>query len=365
MKFSAPREAILKPLQTVVGVVERRQTMPILSNVLLVVRDGKLSVTATDLEVEMVAEAEVDSQADGEITVPGRKLHDICRALPDTAKVDVSLSGERLTIKAGRSRFTLTTLRATDFPTVEEITAKQTVHVSRKDLRRLVAKTHFSMAQQDVRYYLNGLLLETEKRTLRAVATDGHRLALSEIELATAVSRDEQIIVPRKGVLELSRLLEGDGDVELSLGTNHIRVHLDGIRLTSKLIDGRFPEYARVIPNDPKNVIKADRDLFRHALQRTAILSNEKYRGVRLELSANNVVLQANNPEQEEAVETLEVEYTGEAMEIGFNVNYLLDALGAVDTEQVELGVTDGNSSCLIREPGGDGTKFVVMPMRL
>jgi DNA polymerase-3 subunit beta len=365
MKFSAAREAILKPVQTVIGVVERRQTMPILSNVLLTVRGGKLSVTATDLEVEMVAEGDVDGQADGEITVPGRKLHDICRALPDGAKIDIALSGERLTVKAGRSRFTLSTLRATDFPTVEEIAAKQTLRVSKKDLRRLVDKTHFSMAQQDVRYYLNGLLLETEKRTLRAVATDGHRLALSEIELSAPAGRDEQIIVPRKGVLELNRLLEGDGEVELSFGTNHIRIALDGTRLTSKLIDGRFPEYGRVIPNEPRNVIKADRDLLRHALQRTAILSNEKYRGVRLELSPNSVILQANNPEQEEAVETLEVEYSGDSMEIGFNVNYLLDALSAVDGEQVEFGVTDANSSCLIREPGGGGTKFVVMPMRL
>jgi DNA polymerase-3 subunit beta len=212
---------------------------------------------------------------------------------------------------------------------------------------------------------LNGLLLETDKKRLRAVATDGHRLALSEIELVGAATRDEQLIVPRKGVLELSRLLEGDGEVQVALGANHIRVQLDGIRLTSKLIDGRFPEYSRVVPAQPKNVIKADRNLFRQALQRTAILSNEKYRGVRLELSPNSVVVQANNPEQEEAVETLEVEYGGEAMEIGFNVNYLLDALAAVDSEQVEFGVTDANSSCLIREPGTDGTKFVVMPMRL
>jgi DNA polymerase-3 subunit beta len=259
----------------------------------------------------------------------------------------------------------LSTLRAADFPTVEEIAAKQTLRLTRKDLRRLVDKTHFSMAQQDVRYYLNGLLLETERKKLRAVATDGHRLALSEIELEGAATRDEQLIVPRKGVLELNRLLEGDGDVEIGLGANHIRVQLDGIRLTSKLIDGRFPEYGRVIPNQPRNVITADRNLLRQALQRTAILSNEKYRGVRLELSSNSVVLQANNPEQEEAVETVEVDYGGEPMEIGFNVNYLLDALAAVDSEQVEFGVTDGNSSCLIREPGGNGTKFVVMPMRL
>lgn len=365
MKLSAARETVLKPLQTVVGVVERRQTMPILSNVLLTAEGSRLAITATDLEVEMVAEAEVKVEAKGEITVPGRKLHDIFRALPEASTVEMNLSGDRLTVKAGRSRFTLSTLRAADFPTVDEIAAKQTLRLKRGDLRRLVEKTHFSMAQQDVRYYLNGLLLETEKKRLRAVATDGHRLALSEVDLLGAATRDEQLIVPRKGVLELSRLLEGDGEVELALGANHIRVQLDGIRLTSKLIDGRFPEYGRVVPNQPKNVIKADRNLFRQALQRTAILSNEKYRGVRLELSPNNVVLQANNPEQEEAVETLEVEYSGDTMEIGFNVNYLLDALAAVDSEQVEFGVTDANSSCLIREPGGDSTKFVVMPMRL
>jgi DNA polymerase III subunit beta len=365
MKFSAARETLLKPLQTVVGVVERRQTMPILSNVLLSTQGTKLSITATDLEVEMVAEAEVKGEGNGEITVPGRKLHDIFRALPEGSAVELNLNGDRLTVKAGRSRFTLSTLRAADFPTIDEIGAKQTLRLNSGDLRRLVEKTHFSMAQQDVRYYLNGLLLETEKKRLRAVATDGHRLALSEVDLLAAASRDEQLIVPRKGVLELSRLLDGDGEVQIALGANHIRVQLDGIRLTSKLIDGRFPEYGRVVPAQPKNVIKADRNLFRQALQRTAILSNEKYRGVRLELSANSVVLQANNPEQEEAVETLEVEYGGDAMEIGFNVNYLLDALAAVESEQVEFGVTDANSSCLIREPGGDRTKFVVMPMRL
>ncbi len=365
MKFSAARETLLKPLQTVVGVVERRQTMPILSNVLLSLQGSKLSITATDLEVEMVAEAEVKGDGTGDITVPGRKLHDIFRALPEESSVEINLNGDRLTVKAGRSRFTLSTLRAADFPTIDEIGAKQTLRLNRGDLRRLVEKTHFSMAQQDVRYYLNGLLLETEKKRLRAVATDGHRLALSEVELLGAATRDEQLIVPRKGVLELSRLLDGDGEVQLALGANHIRVQLEGIRLTSKLIDGRFPEYARVVPNQPKNVIKADRNLFRQALQRTAILSNEKYRGVRLELSPNSVILQANNPEQEEAVETLEVEYSGDAMEIGFNVNYLLDALAAVDSEQVEFGVTDSNSSCLIREPGSDHSKFVVMPMRL
>ncbi len=365
MKFSATREEILKPLQTVVGVVERRQTMPILSNVLLSVMDGTLAMTATDLEVEMVAKAAVKVETGGEITIPGRKLHDICRAVPEGATVELSLSGERVTVKAGRSRFTLSTLRAADFPTVEEIAAKQSLQVGRSELKRLIEKTHFSMAQQDVRYYLNGLLLETERKKLRAVATDGHRLALSEIELGKAATHEEQLIVPRKGVLELNRLLDGDGEVEIVLGGNHIRVQIDGIRLTSKLIDGRFPEYGRVIPAKPRHLMIADRELLRQALQRTAILSNEKFRGVRLELSSNSVILQANNPEQEEAVESLEVDYTGEPLEIGFNVNYLLDALAAVDSAQVEFGVTDANSSCLIREPGKDDTKFVVMPMRL
>src|SRR5690606_29292940 len=282
MKFSAPRETVLKPLQAVIGVVERKQTMPILSNVLLVVRDGVLSVTATDLEVELVAEAGVDDAVDGEITVPGRKLHDIFRALPDGARVEASLSGERVTVKAGRSRFVLSTLRAADFPTVDEIDQQQTLTMEAKALKRLLDKTHFSMAQQDVRYYLNGLLLETNGERLRGVATDGHRLALADVPLEAPASRNDQQIVPRKGVLELARLLGDEGNVTLTLGKNHVRVVIDGLRLTSKLIDGRFPDYARVIPASPENVVTADRQALRQALQRASILSNEKYRGVRL-----------------------------------------------------------------------------------
>jgi len=364
MKFSAPREVILKPLQSVIGVVERKQTMPILSNVLLVVRDGVLSVTATDLEVELVAEASVDDAVDGEITVPGRKLHDIVRALPDGARVEATLSGERMTVKAGRSRFTLSTLRAADFPTIEDVAGQQTLEIEAKTLKHLLEKTHFSMAQQDVRYYLNGLLLETNGARLRGVATDGHRLALAEVALASPARHNEQQIVPRKGVLELNRLLGDEGQVNLTLGKNHVRLTLDGLRMTSKLIDGRFPDYMRVIPTSPPNVVTADRQLLRQALQRAAILSNEKYRGVRLTFDATSVVVEANNPEQEEAVETVEVDYSGMPMEIGFNVNYLLDALGAVDGERVRIGMTDANSSCLIT--GDDETtKFVVMPMRL
>ncbi|MGH8192914.1 MAG: DNA polymerase III subunit beta [Woeseiaceae bacterium] len=369
MKLTAGREALLKPLQAVIGVVERRQTMPILANVLLVAKKGKVSITATDLEVELVASMEADVSGSGEVTVPGRKLLDICRALPENAEVLISLSGEKLTLRSGKSRFSLTTLPAAEFPTVEDIKSGSPLQLPQASLARLLEKTHFSMAQQDVRYYLNGLLLETGSQHLRAVATDGHRLALCQVELDNAKKLDlesgKQVIVPRKGVLELQRLMTGEGQLSLELGSNHIRIQLDGIRFTSKLIDGRFPDYERVIPQVSGNALTADRQLFRGALQRTAILSNEKYRGIRLVIKNNNVVLQAHNPEQEEAEEELEVVYDGDDIEIGFNVNYLLDALGAIESDSVSLAVVDGNSSCLLREPGNDNCKYVVMPMRL
>ncbi len=364
MKLSAARDVLVKPLQAVIGVVERRQTMPILSNVLLVARNGELSVTATDLEVELVASAEVDVENGGEITVSGRKLLDICKALPEGAKVDIHLSGEKLGVRSGRSKFSLATLPAAEFPTVEDIKAGQTISVAQSVLGKLIEKTHFSMAQQDVRYYLNGMLLETRGKHLRAVATDGHRLALCQAELDGGIV-EQQVIVPRKGVLELQRLMSGEGDLDIQLGSNHVRIQLDGIRFTSKLIDGRFPEYERVIPQESSNQLTADKETLRSALHRTAILSNEKYRGIRLVIRDSGVVLQAHNPEQEEAEEEVEVEYSGDDIEIGFNVNYLLDAIGAVNGDEVTLSVVDSNSSCLVREPGNDDAKFVVMPMRL
>jgi len=365
MKFTAAREALLKPLQAVIGVVERRQTMPILSNVLIVARAGRLAVTATDLEVELVAETEVETESEGEITVSGRKLLDICRALPEGSVVKVSLSGEKLSVRSGRSKFNLVTLPAAEFPVVEDIQAGQRITVSQESLGRLIEKTHFSMAQQDVRYYLNGMLLEAGGAYLRAVATDGHRLALCQADLGSEKFDEQQVIVPRKGVMELQRLMSGEGQLNIELGSNHIRIQLDGIRFTSKLIDGRFPEYDRVIPKESANELKADRGEFKSALQRTAILSNEKYRGIRLVIRDSGVVLQAHNPEQEEAEEELAVEYSGEDIEIGFNVNYLLDALGAVEGDDVTLSVQDSNSSCLIRQPGNEDCTFVVMPMRL
>src|SRR5450432_2207029 len=365
MKLTAEREKLLAPLQAVIGVVERRQTMPVLANVLLGVAKGQLSITATDLEVELVAATEVTVQDSGDITVPGRKFLDILRALPEKVVVSVGLEGEKIVIKAGRSRFSLSTLPATDFPVIDDINAQQTVQLPRKELLRLLEKTHFSMAQQDVRYYLNGMLLEIDGLTLRAVATDGHRLALCEAALAVKAKTSQQVIVPRKGVLELQRILTDEGTADLAIGTNHVRAQIGDVRFTSKLIDGRFPEYSRVIPAAPPTLIKADRDALRQALQRTAILSNEKYRGIRITVKKKIVTVQAHNPEQEEAEEEIEVDYDGGDLEVGFNVNYLLDALAAIDGVQVEIGLSDSNSSCLIRSPGTTDSRYVVMPMRL
>ncbi len=365
MKLTAEREKLLGPLQAVIGVVERRQTMPVLANVLLNVHDGRVAITATDLEVELVAAADVTVVQGGDVTVPGRKLLDILRALPEGQTVSLTLEGEKLVVKSGRSRFSLSTLAAAEFPVIDDINAQQTVRLPRKELQRLLEKTHFSMAQQDVRYYLNGLLLEIDGLMLRAVATDGHRLAIAEAELAVRAKASQQVIVPRKGVLELQRILTPEGDSELAIGSNHVRAQIGDVRFTSKLIDGKFPEYTRVIPAAPPAIIKADRDALRKALQRTAILSNEKYRGIRITVKKNAVTVQAHNPEQEEAEEEIEVAYDGNDLEVGFNVNYLLDALAAIDGAEVEVGLSDSNSSCLIRSPGVATSRYVVMPMRL
>jgi DNA polymerase-3 subunit beta len=364
MKFTAEREDILAALQASIGVVERRQTMPILANVLLAAREDRLSVTATDLEVELVAQAAIKSGSDGAITVHGRKLLDICRSLPEKVRITIGVEGERLMLRAGKSRFTLSTLPAAEFPVIDEMNVQQTVEIPQADLKRLLDKTHFSMAQQDVRYYLNGMLLETDGKMLRTVATDGHRLALCEMALPTK-GKGQQIIIPRKGVLELQRLLGTEGTVALTIGTNHIRVQIGDNRFTSKLIDGRFPEYGRVIPANPPRTVRADREVLRGALHRTAILSNEKYRGIRLALKGKSMTVQAHNPEQEEAEEEIEVQYSSDDLEVGFNVNYLLEAIAAVEGAEVEVGLTDGNSSCLIHAPGSTSSRYVVMPMRL
>jgi DNA polymerase-3 subunit beta len=366
MRFSLQREALLKPLAQVVNVVERRQTLPVLANLLTQVSDGQLSLTGTDLEVEMVARSSVDDSQDGETTIPARKLFDIVRALPDGSKVTVSQSGDKITVQAGRSRFTLSSLPANDFPSVDEVEATERVAVPEAALKELIERTAFAMAQQDVRYYLNGLLFDLADTRLRCVATDGHRLALCETALESAVQNKRQIIVPRKGVQELQRLLEGgDRTLELEMGRSHVRVKRDDVTFTSKLIDGRFPDYEAVIPIGADREVKIDREALRAALQRAAILSNEKYRGVRLEVSPGLVRINAHNPEQAEAQEVVEAETKVDGLAVGFNVNYLLDALGALRDEFVVLQLRDANSSALVREAGSERCRHVVMPLRL
>ncbi|ASL24845.1 DNA polymerase III subunit beta [Azotobacter chroococcum] len=367
MHFTIQREALLKPLQLVAGVVERRQTLPVLSNVLLVVERQQLSLTGTDLEVELVGRVPLEENAEpGEITVPARKLMDICKSLPNDTLIDIRLDEQKLLIKAGRSRFTLSTLPAGDFPTAEEGQGSLTFSLVQSKLRRLIERTSFAMAQQDVRYYLNGMLLEMNGGVLRAVATDGHRLALCAMQAGIEHTDCHQVIVPRKGILELARLLtDQDGEVSIVLGQHHIRATTGEFTFTSKLVDGKFPDYERVLPRGGDKKVLGDRQLLREAFSRTAILSNEKYRGIRLQLASGLLKIQANNPEQEEAEEEVAVDYSGDALEIGFNVSYLLDVLGVMSAEQVRLTLSDSNSSALLQEADNDDSAYVVMPMRL
>ena len=366
MRFSLQREAFLKPLAQVVNVVERRQTLPVLANFLVQVKDGQLSLTGTDLEVEMVSRISVDNANDGETTIPARKLFDIVRALPDGSVITVAQTGDKVTVSAGRSRFTLATLPSNDFPSVDEVEATDRIAISEATLKELIERTSFAMAQQDVRYYLNGLLFDVRDTLLRCVATDGHRLALCETPLETGTGNKRQIIVPRKGVTELQRLLEGgDREIELEIGRSHIRMKRDDAMFTSNLIDGRFPDYEAVIPIGADRLVTVDRELLKASLQRAAILSNEKYRGVRVEVSPGQLKISAHNPEQEEAQDEVEVDTQVSDLAIGFNVNYLLDALSALRDEQVVIQLRDSNSSALVREASNEKSRHVVMPLRL
>ncbi|MEY1682020.1 DNA polymerase III subunit beta [Stenotrophomonas maltophilia] len=366
MRFTLQREAFLKPLAQVVNVVERRQTLPVLANFLVQVQNGQLSLTGTDLEVEMVSRIAAEDAQDGETTIPARKLFEIIRALPDGSRITVSQTGDKITVQAGRSRFTLATLPSNDFPSVDEVEATERVAIGEATLKELIERTAFAMAQQDVRYYLNGLLFDLRGDALRTVATDGHRLALCETDLAKPSGSKRQIIVPRKGVTELQRLLEsGDREIELEVGRSHVRVKRDDVTFTSKLIDGRFPDYEAVIPIGADREVKVDREALRASLQRAAILSNEKYRGIRVEVSPGNLKISAHNPEQEEAQEEIEADTTVSDLAIGFNVNYLLDALSALRDEEVIIQLRDSNSSALVRESSSEKSRHVVMPLRL
>ncbi len=367
MKFTLQREQLLRPLQLVTGVVERRQTLPVLANLLIKADDNRLEITGTDLEVELVAECDALVEQTGEATLPARKLADIWRSLGEGAEVTVSVEGDRAIVRSGRSRFSLATLPAADFPKVPGGEADVTLEVPQDDLRGLIDAVSFAMAQQDVRYFLNGMLFEVSSDHVRAVATDGHRLAMSTADFSnSSVANRVQAIVPRKGVLELARLLDGENEtVTLHLGGNHLTVQSGPFTMTTKLVDGQFPDYEKVVPADGSRALEGDRETLRQAFQRASILSNEKYRGVRLVLNEEQLTIQANNPEQEEAEETVAVAFNGGDLEIGFNVSYLLDVLGVLQTDSVRLSVSDANSSALIEGIGNEASLYVVMPMRL
>ena len=367
MKFAVSRDALLKPLNLVAGVVERRQTLPILSNVLLVLDGEWLSLTGTDLEVELVGRVRLPVAGEnGEVTVPARKLVDICRSLPEGCDIQFSAEDGKLLVRSGRSRFTLATLPARDFPNVEDSIGTHKISIQQGQLRRLIEKTSFAMAQQDVRYYLNGMLWEIKPGQLRVVATDGHRLAMCSMTGDFSVDDTKQVILPRKGVLELARLLQDPEDeAAVVIGDNHIRATTPDFTFTSKLVDGKFPDYERVLPRAPDKMVIGSREDLRQAFTRTAILSNEKYRGVRLSLQTGGLQIVANNPEQEEAEEVVEVDYQGDSLEIGFNVSYLLDVLGVLPSENVKMSLSDPNSSALLEEPDDGDALYVVMPMRL
>ncbi|GAC1626701.1 MAG: DNA polymerase III subunit beta [Nevskia sp.] len=366
MNIQISRGELLSALQSVIGVVERRQSLPILSNLLLEAKDDQLSIVGTDLELQVERKVQVQNLSPGRITAPARKLHDICRGLPEGAMLSLELVDGKLLLKSGRSRFTLATLPAEEFPMFAGDGGETTLELSNRELKDLLQRTQFAMAQQDVRYYLNGLLLEIRPMRLRAVATDGHRLAMAELQKDLNAAQDAQVILPRKTVLELQRLLDtSDATVKLSLSANQIQVDLEDLRLTSKLIEGRFPDYERVIPEDSDKIVRCGRQKVRAALSRAAILSNEKFRGVRLQLSKEMLRIQTQNPEQEEAEEEVEVQYDGSPLEIGFNVSYLLDALDAIEGDEFIFKLRSSDASGLIHDAAQASGKFVVMPMRL
>lgn len=365
MELKINREALIKPLMQVAGVVERRQTLPVLSNVLLRVHGNTLSLTGTDLEVQMFANVAAKSTKSGETTVAARKFLDICKELPEGADIDLGIDRHKLTIKSGRFRSTLATLPAQEFPLVDTSAEELKISLEGQQLKRLLDRTSFAMAQQDVRYFLNGLLIEVGDNQVKVVATDGHRLAMCHLQKA-GLEGKKQIIVPRKGIMELQRLLSDEsGEVVMTIGSNHLCVETGAFKLTTKLIDGRFPDYERVIPPDGDKTVLADKIELRQALNRTAILSNEKFRGIRVILSDGLVQLSANNPEQEEAEEEVSVDYQGPGLEIGFNVGYLLDVLGVITNDKVKITLSDANASAVLEEPEEEDSIYVVMPMKL
>jgi DNA polymerase-3 subunit beta len=366
LKIRTTNDKLLAPLQQVTGIVERRHTLPILSNVLITAGDGKVDFLATDLEVQITSTAGLDGNAEGTVTAGARKLYDILRSLPDDAEVSLEAKENRMTVRAGKSRFNLQTLAAADFPRmVEAKDASKTLTLPQKALKDALRLVQFAMAVQDIRYYLNGVLFSVDKDILRVVATDGHRLSYASQQLDGDHGQVEAIL-PRKTVLELIKLLgDSDDPVSLAIGSNQARFSFSSIEIVSKIVEGKFPDYAKVIPTTHKNRVTLDRAQLAQSLNRAAILSNEKIRGVRLVFTKDALSIICTNNEQEEAEEGLAVEYDGDPLDIGFNISYLLDVLNHVDSPSVSMTMGDSNSSALIQMPGREDFKYVVMPMRI
>lgn len=366
--LNTTRDALLAPLQSVAGIVEKRHTLPILSNVLIEKRGDQLTLLATDIEIQIrTTTAGHIGGEDSAITVGARKLQDILRALPDGPDIVLTLEDKRLTVKAGKSRFQLQTLPAADYPRMNLPDGDAVrFSVPQRAFKRQLAQVSYSMAQQDIRYYLNGLLLIADGGELRMVATDGHRLAYAAGDLAVPVSARTEAILPRKTVLELARqLADSDDPLEIILAGNQAVFRFGSIELVTKLIDGKFPDYERVIPQNHPRMVTFERQPLLASLQRAAILTNEKFRGVRMVLGDGALKIVSSNTEQEEAQEELEIDYHDTPLDIGFNVTYLLDVLNNVSSEHVEWRFNDGNSSALVTLPGNDKFKYVVMPMRI
>jgi DNA polymerase III subunit beta len=365
--LKATQEKLLSTLQSVSGIVERRHTLPILANVLIRKTGDQLQLTTSDLEIQIRTGAQMDGDAGNFTTTVGaRKLIDILRTMPSDQTVSIESSASKLILKGGKSRFTLQTLPAEDFPLVQEAANfGPAFSVPQKTLKELLAQVSFAMAVHDIRYYLNGILFVAEGKTLSLVATDGHRLAFSSAQLDVEVPKQE-VILPRKTVIEMQRLLsDSEGQIEMQFAGNQAKFSFGGMEFVTKLVEGKFPDYNRVIPKNHKNIITLGRAALLATLQRTAILTSEKFKGVRLNIEPGTLRVASNNAEQEEAVDELDIDYAGDAIEIGFNVTYLIDALGNMPQEMVRLELSDSNSSALFTIPDNATFKYVVMPMRI
>ena len=358
---------VLAALQSVAGIVERRHTLPILANVLLRKTGGQVQLTTSDLEIQIRTTAELDGDSGSFATTLGaRKLIDILRTMPSDQTVSLESSQSKLILKGGKSRFTLQSLPAEDFPLVQESASFGPVFsVPQKTLKGLLSQVSFAMAVHDIRYYLNGILFVAEGKQLSLVATDGHRLAFASATLDVEVPKQE-VILPRKTVLELQRLLsDKDGAIEMQFAANQAKFSFDGMEFVTKLVEGKFPDYNRVIPKNHKNIVTLGRAPLLSSLQRTAIMTSEKFKGVRLNVEPGTLRVASSNAEQEEAVDELDIDYGGDTIEIGFNVTYLIDALQNMGQEMVRVELADGNSSALVTNPDDNAFKYVVMPMRI